>query len=59
MYRTIKRNYTYLSGHRHGRWVLALTWGGLGLLTLMTAAYVPILLQHRDFVRACWEVRPN
>lgn len=55
MYRRVKRNYRYLSEHRHGRWLLALVWSGLGLMTFMAAAYVPVLLQHRDFVRACWE----
>lgn len=50
--RKIGKTYRYLQAHRYGRWALAAVWGGLGLCSIMALAYVPILLERREVLRA-------
>lgn len=50
--RRLTRTYRYVQTHPIGRWALAATWIGLGLCSFMILAFVPIILERRDVLRA-------
>lgn len=54
----IVRTYRWLQADPIGRWLLAVVWSGLGLMTVMALAYVPILIERREVLRDAGVVLP-
>ncbi len=46
------RAYRDLDTDPRTRWLLLIVWSGLGLMTLMAAAYVPLLIERRAVLTA-------
>lgn len=44
-------HYRYVWGHPVGRWMIWVVLVGLGFLTFMSAIYLPIVMERRDFLR--------
>lgn len=60
------RTYAYVRRHRYGKWLLALTWFGItlalvgtGIPLLKVFAYVPLWLERRELIEACWAPLPE
>jgi hypothetical protein len=50
--RRLIRTYRLVQADPIGRWLLAVVWSGLGLCTVMAAAYLPILIERREVLAA-------